>query len=100
MTPPSGNPNIEEYEASVVGATPEKKCSVKASAAKKECELTGLISNTPYTISMRACMPRSAGCGAVVSKATRTRPYRMSNAFNRACYFLKWAKYFFAFVPQ
>ncbi len=77
--PPSGNPAIDTYEATVVGVTPVKKCTVMASASSLQCEISGLTQNTEYTISMRACMPISAGCGADVTGKTKTLPNRMFN---------------------
>lgn len=78
-TPPAGNPAIEEYEATVVGVTPVKKCKVMASVSPLQCDLTGLDPNTQYSISMKACLPVSAGCGAGVTKPTKTLPNRTLN---------------------
>ncbi len=75
-TPPAGNPNIAIFEASLVGGTPEQKCNVTANVNPLQCEIANLSPNTEYTVSVRACMPDSAGCGVAVTKATRTLPNR------------------------
>ncbi len=78
-TPPAGNPNIDIFEAIVVGGTPEQKCNVTATFNPLQCEIANLSPNTEYTVSLKACMPDSAGCGAAVTKATRTPPNRTWN---------------------
>ncbi len=80
-TPPAGNPNIDAFEASVVGGTPDQKCDIKATADPLQCEVPNLSPNTAYTVTVRACMPDAAGCGAAVTKATLTLPNRMLNDF-------------------
>ncbi len=75
---PSGNPAIDAYEASVVGGT-SQKCTVKQSVQPHQCEITGLSPNTAYTISMRACLPDSSGCGMAITVDSRTLPNRMLN---------------------
>ncbi len=84
-TPPTGNPNIDAFEVSVVGGTPEQKCNVKATVDPFQCELANLSPNTEYTVSLKACMPNSAGCGAAVTKATRTLPYCKLMVKERQC---------------
>ncbi len=81
-TPPGGNPAIDAYEATVVGASPAKKCTVKSNVSPLQCEITGLTQNTPYTISLRACMPSSAGCSDAVTGDTRTLPIRMLSFYS------------------
>ncbi len=78
-TPPNGNPNIDVFEAGVVGGTPEQKCDIEATADPLQCEVPNLSPNTAYTVSVTACMPDAAGCGAAVPKATLTLPNRMLN---------------------
>ncbi len=78
-TPPAGNPNIDIFEASAVGGTPEQKCNVTATVDPLQCEIANLSPNTEYTVSMKACMPDSAGCGAATMKATQTLPNRTLN---------------------
>ncbi len=73
---PSGNPSIDAYEASVVGGTSSQKCTVKQSVQPHQCEITDLSPNTDYTISMRACLPGSSGCGVAVTVDSRTLPNR------------------------
>ncbi len=80
-TPPTGNPDIYEYIASVDGASPPKRCTVKAAVSPKQCEIGGLAPNTDYTISMHACMPGAFGCGAAVNGKTKTLPNRTLNNF-------------------
>ncbi len=84
-TPPTANPAIYSYKASVNGASPAKECTVKASESVKQCVIAGLAPNTEYTISTQACMPGAFGCGAVVSDDTRTFPNRTLNDFNTSC---------------
>ncbi len=81
-TPPAGNPSIDIFEASVVGGTPEQKCNVTATVNPIQCEIANLAPDTEYTVSMKACMPNSTGCGAAVANATRTLPNR---TLNKAC---------------
>ncbi len=78
-TPPNGDPNIDVFEAGVVGGTSEQKCDIKATADPLQCEVPNLSPNTAYTVTVTACMPDAAGCGAAVPKATLTLPNRMIN---------------------
>ncbi len=82
-TPPARNPSIDIFEASVVGGTPEQKCNVAATVNPLQCEIAQLSPNTEYTVSMKACMPDSAGCGAAMTKTTRTLPYRKLSGSKR-----------------
>ncbi len=76
-TPPSGNPDIGVFEASMVGGTPDQKCKVEATVDPLQCEIPNLSPNSEYTVSMRACMSDSDGCGDAITKDTRTLPSRM-----------------------
>ncbi len=75
-TAPSGNPAIDAYEASVADGTSSQKCTVKQSVQPHQCEITDLSPNTDYTISMRACLPGSSGCGIALTVESRTFPNR------------------------
>ncbi len=81
-TPPSGNPDIGVFEASMVGGTPDQKCKVEATVVPLQCEIPNLSPNTEYTVSMRACMSDSDGCGDAITKDTRTLPNRTLNGSN------------------
>ncbi len=67
----------------MVRGTPEQKCNVKAAVDPLQCEIPSLSPNTDYNVSVRACMPNSSGCGAAITKGTRTLPKRMLNGSNK-----------------
>ncbi len=78
-TTPSGNPAIDAYEANVVGGTSSQKCTAMQSVQPHQCEVIGLSPNTAYTVSMRASLPGSSGCGMAITVDSRTLPNRMLN---------------------
>ncbi len=73
-TPPFLNPAIAFYEAYVQGGSPLQKCTMNATFDPLQCEIINLESATSYTVSLHACMPDAAGCGAAIQAETATTP--------------------------
>ncbi len=67
-----GQPAVERYEATAVGGSHSKSCTVLADASPLSCLMSGLTPSTEYTVSVVACLPGLAGCGQPIVRTVRT----------------------------
>ncbi len=74
IDPPSGNPAIAHFQASVTLDASSQTCNVKADADPLGCLIDKLSPAREYTVQVKGCLPDSAGCGSFKEKAIWTKP--------------------------
>ncbi len=83
---PPGNEEIDRFEVLAVvaieGACIEKRCTLAKSATPLECEFSGLLPATMYTVGARSCLPYSIGCGRNATDSVVTTPAGKHNIFS------------------
>ncbi len=70
---------MDHYMAYAGKPDSENTCTVAASAAKLECDITGLKAATEYRIAAQACLKGDEGCGKSVETTVTTLPPRKFN---------------------
>ncbi len=76
ITPHDGGEAVDHYRAYAGKPDSRKSCTVEASAATLECDITGLKAATEYTVGARACLKGNEGCGKPVETSVTTPPPR------------------------
>ncbi len=75
ITPREGHPAVKRYEATAVGSysrSYSRSCTARAGRSPLYCWMSGLSSNTEYTVSIKACLPGRTGCGPALVRKVQT----------------------------
>ncbi len=74
IIPHDGGEAVDHYMAFAGKPESRKSCTVEASAATLECDITGLKAATEYTVEAQACLKGEEGCGKPVETTVTTPP--------------------------
>ncbi len=75
---------MDHYMAYAGMPDSRKSCTVEASAATPECDITGLKAATEYTVEAQACLKGDGGCGQSIEATVTTPPPRK---FHAVCFY-------------
>ncbi len=76
INPHDGGEAVDHYMAYAGKPDSRKSCTVEASAATLECDITGLKAATQYMVGAQACLKSDGGCGKSVETRVTTPPPR------------------------
>ncbi len=93
ITPHDGGEAVDHYRAYIGKPDSQNSCTVSASAAMLECNITGLEAVTEYKVGALACLEDDGGCGKAVETTVTTPPPRES----RICRTGRW---FYLLIPK
>ncbi len=78
---------MDHYRAYIGKSESKNSCTVSASAAMLECDITGLEAVTEYTAGAVACLEDDGGCGKAVETTVTTPPQRELRICRTGCWF-------------
>ncbi len=86
ITPHDGGEAVDHYRVYVGKPDSKNSCTVSASAAMLECDITGLEAVTEYTAGAAACLEDDGGCGKAVETTVTTLPSRELRIYRTGCW--------------